>query len=75
MERASIEPAIKLIITEIHIKLDEAARIAKAAEAYANAGSITEGLEVLMDIEQLIYEAGRLHDAISLLGRMRRNQD
>lgn len=75
MERASIEPAIKLIIAEVHNKLSEAARIAKAAEACATAGSITEGIDVLMDIEQLIYEAGRLHDATSLLGRMRRNQD
>jgi hypothetical protein len=28
-----------------------------------------------MDIEQLIYEAGRLHDAASLLGRMGRDKD
>ncbi|WP_041357684.1 hypothetical protein [Nitrobacter hamburgensis] len=70
MERASIEPAIKLIIAEVHNKLSEAARIAKAAEACAVAGSITEGLEVSMDIEQLIYEAGRLHDAASLLNRL-----
>ncbi|WP_041357696.1 hypothetical protein [Nitrobacter hamburgensis] len=70
MERASIEPAIKLIIAEVHNKLSEAARIAKAAEACAVAGSITEGLEVSMDIEQLIYEAGRLQDAASLLNRL-----
>jgi hypothetical protein len=74
MERASIEPAIKLIITEIHIKLDEAARIAKAADACAQSGAITEGIEVAMDIEQLIYEAGRLQDAASLLNRMRRDR-
>jgi len=35
MEHASIEPAIKLIIAEVHNKLSEAARIAKAAEACA----------------------------------------
>lgn len=33
MERASIESAIKLIIAEIHTRLNEATRIAKAAEA------------------------------------------
>jgi hypothetical protein len=74
MEHASIEPAIKLIIAEVHNKLSEAARIAKAAEACASAGSITEGIEVLMNIDQLIYEVSRLQDATSLLGRMRRNQ-
>lgn len=74
MERASIEPAIKLILAEIHTKLDEAARIAKAAEACAESDAIAEGVEVSMDIEQLIYEAGRLQDAASLLNRMRRER-
>jgi len=70
MDRATIEPAIKIIMTEIHSKLNEAARIAKAAEACALAGSIAEGVTV--DIEQLIYEAGRLQDAVSLLNRLSR---
>lgn len=70
MDRASIEPAIKLILAEIHGKLDEATRIAKAAEACAGSGAIAEGVTVSMDIEQLIYEAGRLHDAASLLNRL-----
>jgi hypothetical protein len=61
MERAAIQPAIKILLTEIHSKLNEAARIAKAAEACASAGSVSEGISVSMDIEQLIYEAGRLH--------------
>jgi hypothetical protein len=43
MDRATIEPAIKIVMTEIHCKLNEAARIAKAAEAYALAGSVAEG--------------------------------
>lgn len=70
MERASIEPAIKLIIAEVHNKLSEAARIAKAAEACVQNGAIVEGVEVSMDIEQLIFEAGRLEDAASLLNRL-----
>ena len=74
MERASIESAIKLIIAEIHTRLNEATRIAKAAEACVQNGAIGEGVVVSMDIEQLIYEAGRLQDAASLLNRMRRDQ-
>lgn len=74
MDRASLEPAIKLIIAEIHLKLDAATRIAKAAEACAMAGSLSEGIGVSMDIEQLIYEAGRLHDAASLLNRLRQDR-
>ena len=72
MDHATIEPAIRIILTEIHSKLNEAARIAKAAEACALAGSVAEGVSVSMDIEQLIYEAGRLHDAASLLNRLSR---
>jgi hypothetical protein len=72
MDRATIEPAIKILLSEIHSKLNEAARIAKAAEACDEAGSISEGVSVSMDIEQLIYEAGRLHDTASLLNRLSR---
>jgi hypothetical protein len=70
MARADLEPAIKLIIAEIHSKLGEATRIAKAAEACVQNGAIAEGVTVSMDIEQLIYEAGRLQDAASLLNRL-----
>jgi hypothetical protein len=48
--RATIEPAIRIVLTEIHSKLNEAARIAKAAEACALAGSVAEGVTVSMDI-------------------------
>ena len=72
MDRATIEPAIKIVVIEIHSKLNEAARIAKAAEACALAGSVAEDVRVSMDIEQLIYEAGRLQDAVSLLNRLSR---
>jgi hypothetical protein len=72
MDRATIEPAIRIVLTEIHSKLNEAAGIAKAAEACALAGSVAEGVTVSVDIEQLIYEAGRLQDAVSLLNRLSR---
>ena len=72
MDRATIEPAIRSVLTEIHSILNEAARIAKAAEACALAGSVVEGVTVSMDIEQLIYEVGRLQDAASLLNRLSR---
>src|SRR5216683_6951296 len=64
--------AVKVCLSEIHSRLSEAARIAKAAEACASAGSVTEAVTVSMDIEQLIYEAGRLQDAVSLLNRLSR---
>lgn len=67
MDRVTIEPAIKILLSEIHSKLRAATAIAKAAEACALAGGIAEGVSFSMDIEQLVYEAGRLQDAASLL--------
>jgi hypothetical protein len=51
MDRATIESAVTIVLIEIHSKLNEAARIAKAAEACALAGSVVEGVTVSMDIE------------------------
>jgi hypothetical protein len=70
MDRIVSEQAIKACLMEIHARLSKATQIAKAAEACAVAGSAAEGVTVSMDIEQLIYEAGRLHDAASLLNRL-----
>jgi hypothetical protein len=72
MNTAAINETIKVCLTEICSKLDEATRLARAAEACVLAGSVAEGVEVSMDIEQLIYEAGRLHDAVSLMHRLTR---
>ena len=73
MDRAISEQAVKLILREIHLRLSEATRIAKAAEACAVAGSVGEGVTLSMNIELLVYEAGRLQDAASLLNRLSRN--
>ncbi|MCK1735105.1 hypothetical protein IVA79_14265 [Bradyrhizobium sp. 138] len=70
MKAEIIEPAIKACLAEIHAKLKAAGQIAKAAQACAEAGGVAEAVQVSMDIEQLIYEAGRLHDAAALLARM-----
>jgi len=72
MDRTATDQTIQVLLTEIHSRLNEAARIAKAAEACALAGSIAEGVSVSMDIEQILYEAGRLQDAASLLNRLSR---
>ena len=70
MDRATIEPAIRAVLSEISSRLNEAARISKAAESCAVAGSVAEGVTVPMEIEQLIYKTGRLQDAASLLHRL-----
>jgi len=70
MDRAATDQAITALLTGIASRLSDAARLARAAEACAQSGSVAEGVSVSMDIEQLIYEAGRLHDAASLLNRL-----
>jgi hypothetical protein len=72
MNTTAINEAVKICLKEICGKLDEATRLARAAEACVLAGSVAEGIEVSMDIEQLLYEAGRLHDAVSLMHRLTR---
>jgi hypothetical protein len=72
MNVPAMNEAIKICLNEICSKLDEATRLARAAEACVLAGSVAQGVEVSMDIEQLIYEAGRLHDAVSLMHRLSR---
>jgi len=70
MAKPVFNDAIVACLDEIHDRLSEAARIAKAAQACAQAGSLSEAVTVSMDIEQLIYEAERLHDAASLMNRL-----
>lgn len=70
MDTKAIAPVIKACFAEMRAKLKEAQRIAKAAEACADAGSIEEAVQISMGIEQLIYDANRVHDAVALLGRM-----
>ena len=54
IDAVAINEAIKICLKEICSKLYEATRLARAAEACVLAGSVAEGFEVSMDIEQLI---------------------
>lgn len=74
MDRTATEAAIKIYLREIYQRLDEAAGIAKAAEACANSGQVNKAVEVSHDIEQLSYEASRLLDAASMLNRLSKEQ-
>ena len=53
MDAAIAETAIKAYLKEIHTRLNEAAGIAKAADACAEAGDADSGVQVALDIEQL----------------------
>ena len=70
MDKHQLDEPIKIILKEISKRTIEAAQIAKAALACAEAGSVNEASTLSMDIEQVIFEAGRLQDAVSLLNRL-----
>ena len=71
MDTTAINETIKICFGEMHAKLSEAIQIAKAAEACSRAGSLDQGVEIAMDMDQLLYDAGRLHDAICLMNRIK----
>lgn len=74
MDRTATEAAIKIYLREIRQRLEDAAGIAKAAEACATTGHVDKAVEISHDIEQLAYEASRLLDAASLLNRLSSEQ-
>jgi hypothetical protein len=70
MDAQLVEATIKIYLTEIRSRLDKAAGIGRAADACAGAGFHEKGLEVALDMEQLLYEATTLLNAASLINRI-----
>ncbi len=55
MDRATIGPAIRIVLTEIHCQTERGRAHRKSRRGLRLAGSIAEAVAVSMDIEQLIY--------------------
>ena len=72
MDAHLVEATIKTFLTEIRNRLDRAAGIGRAADAWVGAGFHDKGLEVALDVEQLLYEASALLNAASLINRVAR---
>jgi hypothetical protein len=68
MDTQLAETTTKAFLTEIRCRLDKAAGIGRAA--CAGAGFYQKGLEVALDMEQLLYEATSLLNAASLINRI-----
>jgi hypothetical protein len=62
--------SIRFFLAELRQKLEEAAGVAKAADACCESGSSAKAVEIAPDVEQLIYEAGTFLNAASLLNRI-----
>ena len=70
MDPQTIEITIKAYLTEMRSRLEEAASIAKAAEACALSGHVEKGIEVALDIEQIVYEVNTFLNAASMINRL-----
>jgi organic hydroperoxide reductase OsmC/OhrA len=73
MDSGTIEITLKACFKEMRERLERATGIAKAAEACAIAGSIEKGVEVALDVEQLVYEINTIVNAVSLFNRIAKN--
>ena len=70
MDAQVLKATLKAHISEMRDRLDEAAGIAKAASACAEAGNVSKAIEIALDIEQLIYEVNTFLNAASLMHRL-----
>ena len=70
MDPATLEITLKGHLKEMRARLDRAASIARAAQTCADTGNVEKGVEIALDIEQLIYEVNTLLNAASLVNRI-----
>jgi hypothetical protein len=67
MDRAAADAVTKALLTNIRRTLEQAANIAKAAEAAAANGNIQGAVKMVMDIEEPTYQANRMLNAALLI--------
>jgi hypothetical protein len=70
MDATTVHITIKAYLVEMRQRLDEAASITRAAQACADAGNVEKGMEIALDIEQLVYEVNTFLNAASLINRI-----
>jgi hypothetical protein len=70
MDLNIVRASIRFFLAELRQKLEEAAGIAKAADACCESGNSAKAVEIALDVEQLIYEAGIFLNAASLLNQI-----
>jgi hypothetical protein len=76
MTPETADTVITDFLKQMSRKLDEAVQIAKAAEACADAGNPQRAVEIIMGIEQLMFDANTLLNGACLLKlRFRSGED
>jgi hypothetical protein len=72
MDAQTLDLVLKSHLAEMRQRLEQAASIAKAAEACAEAGNVDKAVEISLDVEQLIYEVTTFLNAASMINRINR---
>ena len=67
---ATIDLTLKVYLTQMRERLEQAASIAKAAETCAESGNVAKGVEIALDVEQLVYEVKTFLNAASMINRL-----
>jgi hypothetical protein len=70
MDPATLEITIKGDLKEMRERLDHAASITRAAQTCADTGNVEKGVEIALDVEQLIYEVNTFLNAARLVNRI-----
>jgi hypothetical protein len=70
MDAHTVDVPIRASLKEMRQRLEHAASVAKAAEACAESGSPDTGVEIALDIEQLVYEVNTFLNAASMMMRI-----
>jgi hypothetical protein len=70
MDAHTVDVTIKVYLKQMRERLEKAASIAKAAEACADSGNVDKGIEVALDVEELIYEVNTFLNAASMINRI-----
>ena len=70
MDPRTIEITTKTYLTEMRAHLERAAGIAKVAEAFTVSGNVQKGIEVALDVEEIIYEANTFLNAAGMINRL-----
>jgi hypothetical protein len=70
MDANTVQITVKTYLDQMRRRLDEAASIATAAHACADAGNVEKGIEIALDVEQLLYEVNTFLNAASLINRI-----
>ena len=70
----TIETTIKIYLRQMRTRLDEATSIAKAAGSRGDTGNFSKGVEIALDVEQLLYEVNTFLNTASMIHRLGKSQ-